>query len=51
MLCRRVLWFVISVMNSGAGFVESGVGRVSGMCVAWRFFGLVVVAGGVMRLA
>ncbi len=31
---------VISVLYSGAGFDASGVGRVSGMCVAGRLFGL-----------
>ena len=50
-LCRRVLWSVISVMVSGAGFVGSGVGRVSGMRVAGRLFGLFVVVEAVMRVA
>ena len=45
------MWSVIYVMNSGAGFVVSGVGRVSGMCVARRLFGLMVVVEAVMRLA
>ncbi len=34
------MWSVISVMCSGAGFDASGVGRISGMCVAGRLFGL-----------
>ncbi len=50
-LCRSVLWSVISVMSSGAGFVVSGVGRVSGICVAGRLFGLMVVMEAVIRLA
>jgi hypothetical protein len=39
-LYRSVLWSVIFVMCSGAGFDASGVGRVSGMLVAGRLFGL-----------
>ena len=42
-LCRSVLWSFISIMCSGAELVASGVGRVSGMCVAGRL--LVVVLG------
>ena len=42
---------MISVMVSGAVFVGSGVGRVSGMCVAGRLFGLMAVVGAFMRLA
>ena len=42
---------MISVMISGAGFVVSGVGRVSGMCVAGRLLGLMVVVEAVIRLA
>ena len=44
-LCRRVLWSIISIICSGAGSVASGVGRVSGMCVAGR---LLVVALGIV---
>ncbi len=50
-LCRSVLWSVISVIVSGAGFVVSGVGRVSGICVAGRLFGLMLVVGAFIRLA
>ncbi len=50
-LCSSVLWSVISVIISGAGFGVSGVGRVSGICVAGRLFGLMVVVGAVIRLA
>ena len=50
-LCRSVLWSVISVMSSGAGFVVSGVGRVSGMCVAGLLFGLMLVVEALIRLA
>ncbi len=50
-LCRSVLWSVISVMNIGAGLFVSGVGRVSGMCVAGRLFGLMFVVEAVIRLA
>ena len=39
-LCRSVLWSVISVMCSGAGFDASGVGGVSGICVEGCLFGL-----------
>ena len=39
-VCRSVLWSVISVICSGAGLDAAGVGRVSGMCVAGRLFGL-----------
>ena len=35
-VCRSVLWSVIYIMCSGAGFGVSGVGRVSGMSVAGR---------------
>ena len=44
-LCRSVLWSFISIMCSGAGLVASGVGRVSGICVAGR---LLVVALGMV---
>ena len=45
------MWSVISVIISGAGFVVSGVGRVSGICVARRLFGLMLVLGAFVRLA
>jgi hypothetical protein len=48
---RSVMWSVISVMSSGTGFVVSGVGRVSGICVAGHLFGLMLVVGAVIRLA
>jgi hypothetical protein len=50
-LCWGVLWSVNYVMSSGAGFVVSGVGRVSGICVAGRLFGLMLVVEAVIRLA
>ena len=37
-LCRSILWFVISIMCSGEGFDVSSVRRVSGMGVAGRLF-------------
>ena len=43
--CRSVLWSFIFIMCIGAGLVASGVGRVSGMCVAER---LLVVALGIV---
>ena len=42
---------MISVIVSGAVFVGSGVGRVSGMCVAGRLFGLTVVVEVFISLA
>ena len=50
-MCSSVLWSVISDIFSGAGFVVSGVGRVSGICVAGHLFWLIVVVGAVIRLA
>ena len=50
-LCRSVLWSVISIMCNGAGLDASGVGRVSGMCVAGRLFGLALAVGAAIRLA
>ena len=50
-LGRSVLRSVISVICSGAGFVVSGVGRVSGICVIRRLFGLMLVVETVIRLA
>ncbi len=50
-LCKRVLWFVISVMCNGAGLDGSGVGKDSGMYVAGRLFGLVVAVEVVIKLA
>ena len=38
-------------MISGAGFVVSGVGRVSGIYVAGRLFGFVLVVEAFIRLA
>ena len=49
-VCRRVLWEVISVMCSGAVFDMSGVGRVSGIGMIGRLFGLMLVLGAVIRL-
>jgi hypothetical protein len=37
-LFRNVFWSFISIMCIGTELVASGVGRVSGMCVAGRFF-------------
>ena len=50
-LCRSVLWSVISIVCSGAGFDASGVGRVSGMCVAGRLFGLTFAVEAFIKLA
>ena len=50
-LWRSVLWSVISVIVSVAGFVVYGLGRVSVICVAGRLFGLMLVLGAFMRLA
>ncbi len=50
-LCRSVLRPVISVICSGAGLFVSGVGRVSGMCVVRRLFGMVFVVDADIRLA
>ena len=50
-LCRSVLWSVISVMCSGAVFVVSGVGRMSWICVAGRLFVLMLVVRADVRLA
>ena len=49
-LCKSVLWEVISVTCSGAGFVVSGVGRVSGIGLISLLFGLMLVLGAVIRL-
>ena len=38
-------------MRTGAGFVVSGVGRMSGICVAGRLFVWMLVMGAVIRLA
>ena len=35
---------------SGAGFVVSGVGRVSGIGMIGRLFGLMLVLGAIIRL-
>ncbi len=50
-LCRSVLWSVISVMCSGAGFGVSIVSRVSGMGVAGRLFGVMFAVEVCIRLA
>ena len=50
-LCRSVFLSVISVIRSGAGFVVSGVGRVSGICALGRLFWLMLVVGVDIRLA
>ncbi len=50
-LCRRVLWSFISFMCSGTGLVASGVGRVSGMCVAGRLLVVALRMVVFMRLA
>ncbi len=49
-MCRSVLWEVISDTCSGAGFVVSGVGRVSGIGMIGRLFGLMLVLGAIIRL-
>ena len=49
-LCRSVLWEVISVMYSGAGFVVSGVGMLSRVGMVGLLFGLILVLGVVIRL-
>ncbi len=49
-LCRSVLWEVISITCSGAGFVVSSVGRVSGIGMIGRLFGLMFVVGVIIRL-
>ena len=38
-------------MCSGAGFDASGVGRVSGMCVAGRLFGVMLAVAALIKLA
>jgi hypothetical protein len=50
-LCRSVLWSVISVMCNGAGLDASGVGRVSGICVAGRLFGVMFAVKAFIKLA
>ena len=50
-LCKRVLWSVISVMWSGVGLDGSGVGKDSGMCVAGRLYGLMVLVEVFIKLA
>ena len=50
-LCRSVFLSVISVIRSGAGFVASRVGRVSGICALGRLFWLVFLVEAVIRLA
>ena len=49
-LCRSVFLSVISVTRSGAWFVVSGVGRMSGICVIVRLFGLMFVVDAIIRL-
>ena len=49
-VCRSVLWEVISVLCSGAVFDMSGEGRVSGIGGSRRLFGLMLVFGAVIRL-
>ena len=49
-LCRSVFLSVISVIRSGAGFVVSRVGRVSGICVLGRLVWFVVLVDAVIRL-
>ena len=46
-----VLWSVISIMYSGAGFDVSGVGRFSGMYVAGRLFGMMFAVEAFIKLA
>ena len=50
-LCSSVLWSVISIMCSGAEFDVSGVGRISGMCVAGRLLEVMFAVELVHRLA
>ena len=49
-VCRSVLWEVISVTCSGAVFDMSGEGGVSGIGGSRRLFGLMLVVGVVIRL-
>ncbi len=49
-VCRSVLWEVISTTCRGAVFDMSGVGRVSGIGVIRRLFGFMLVLGVVIRL-
>ncbi len=50
-LCRSVLWSVISIMCSGAGLDASGVGRVPGMCVAGHLLGVMFAVEAFIKLA
>ena len=50
-LCRNVLWSLISIMCSGAGLVASGVGRVSGICLAGRLLEVALGMVAFIRLA
>ena len=50
-LCRSVFLSVISVIRSGAGFVVSRVGRLSGICALGRLFWLMCLVEAFSRLA
>jgi hypothetical protein len=41
---------MISILCSGAGFDASGVGRVSGMCMAGRLFGVMFAVAALFKL-
>ena len=45
------MWSVIFRMSSGAGLVASGVGRVSGMCVAGRLLEVALLVEAFARVA
>ena len=50
-LCGSIVWFVISIMCNRAGCDVSGVGRVSGICMAGRLFEVMFAQGVCIRLA
>ena len=50
-LCRSIFLSVISVIRSGAEFVVSRVGRVSGICALERLFWLMFLVEAGIRLA
>ena len=50
-LCKSVLLSFISIMCSGTGLVASGVGRVSGICVAGCLLEVALAAEAFTRVA
>ena len=44
------MWSFISIMCNGAELVESGVGRVSGMCVPKRLLEVALAAEAFIRV-